>query len=298
MRIGKAYFGIASGGIVRDLGLLNVKIDSQNRVGALAGINAGTVIGSYATGEITGNAGTGGLIGVSSGLVMNSHANALVDSVNGNAGGLVGINTGADSRIVNSYATGAVSGNEYVGGLTGRNYGKIINSYATGNVAGNEYVGGLVSSNVTRSSEIRNSYATGNVAGSSLAGGLVGWMANNSKVTNSYAIGNVRNLDDNFVAGALIDRHQGTANDSKRDVTHSYWNSETAGQSVLCGRQRQNNGATANADHCDRHLCKLGSQRLGFRQLFAVSGAEICSKPQTLRVLELATTTACLIAEG
>ena len=274
---------------MRDLGLLDVKIDNRRGDGntkfgngALAGRNAGTVIGSYATGEISGFERTGGLIGESSGLVMNSHTNVLVRA-DDRSGGLVGTNTG---MIINSHANGEILGDSSSGGLVSRNGGKIINSYATGNVTGNNWVGGLVGYSW---GSITNSYATGAVLSTSGGprniGGLVGLMANNSKVTNSYTIGNP-------VGGALIGSHEGNASDVARDVTYSlleqrdhFWG--------LCGRQRQNNEETAKADHCDRHLCELACQRLGFRQLFAVSGAEICSKPrpewsQSLRQQRLA----------
>src|SRR6185503_13978759 len=83
-------------------------------------------------------------------------------SVRGNqiVGALVGFNFGA---VSNSYATAAVTGNVYVGGLVGENYyGLVAESYATGTVtaSGNE-VGGLVGTSI--GSTIRNSYSTGAV---------------------------------------------------------------------------------------------------------------------------------------
>ncbi len=72
--------------------------------------------------------------------------------VEGEVGRLLGNNTGT---ISNSYSTGAVSGQESVGGLVGINsyqeiltgddyWGIIKNSYSTGNVTGDENFGGLV----------------------------------------------------------------------------------------------------------------------------------------------------------
>ena len=58
-------------------------------------------------------------------------------------GGLAGFNAGSGG-ISNSYASGAVEGNDYVGGLAGFNGGPISNSYASGAVMGNNDVGGLV----------------------------------------------------------------------------------------------------------------------------------------------------------
>ena len=236
----QSLFGsIGSSGIVRDLGLPDLKIEGANNSGALAGTNAGTVIGSYAVGEIDGNNKVGGLIGESqNGVVMNSRANVLIRASGNDIGGLVGRNTGAAAVIINSYASGAISGAGWVGGLTGTNDSKIISSYAIGNVAGrSRAIGGLVGSNSRASSEIINSYATGTVQISSSAlrtGSFLGEMSNNAKVINSYAIGNVTGATGATI-GALIGRHPGNANNIARDVTNSYWNSETAGQSRSAG---------------------------------------------------------------
>ena len=234
----QGLFGsIGSDGIVRDLGLLDLKIEGANNSGALAGTNAGTVIGSYAVGEIRGANNVGGLIGQASGLVMNSRANVLIRA-NNTIGGLVGRNTGADAVIINSHASSAISGAGWVGGLSGLNEGKIINSYATGNVAGiSSAIGGLVGSKSLSSSEIINSYATGNVlARGSSIGSLVGLMVSNAKVINSYAIGNVAGATGTTI-GALIGRYQAGANN--RNVTNSYWNSETNAQSRSAGGRGQ-----------------------------------------------------------
>jgi filamentous hemagglutinin family protein len=98
-------------------------------------------------------------IGVDFGVISNSHATGAVNAPNvSNIGGLVGYvsNNGAGLSITNSYATGAVTGSGYVGGLVGENdYGNISASYATGNVTGtNQYVGGLVGYNQGETSSI------------------------------------------------------------------------------------------------------------------------------------------------
>ena len=86
-------------------------------------------------------------------------------------GGLVG---DGNATITNCYATGSVTGNNYVGGLVGYGYmATITNCYATASVTGNNYVGGLVG--FGSGSSITNSYATGSVTGTgSSVGGLVG----------------------------------------------------------------------------------------------------------------------------
>lgn len=100
-------------------------------------------------------------------------------------GGLTGYNRG---QITGSYATGAVSGDAYVGGLIGgANWGQINNSYATGTVSGSTNVGGLVGEN--NRGPISSSYATSAVSGIFSIGGLVG--SNRRQISNSYATGDV-----------------------------------------------------------------------------------------------------------
>jgi hypothetical protein len=93
-------FGVVDyGGVIKDIGLVNVTVDGMSLVGGLVGENGGTVSNSYSTGSVTG-----------------------ADMV----GGLVGENGGT---ISDSYSTGSVTGSEDVGGLVGQNWGTVSNSY-------------------------------------------------------------------------------------------------------------------------------------------------------------------------
>ncbi len=97
--------------------------------------------------------------------------------------------------VVNSSATGSVSGLKYVGGLIGNMASSATNvskSYATGTVAANSnFAGGLIG-NLSKGT-IDQVYATGDVyndpnQGSENTGGLVG--ANDyGTITNAYATG-------------------------------------------------------------------------------------------------------------
>ena len=222
--------------IIRDIGLLNVEIIGSNSVGALAGTNFGTVIGSYATGEIHGGRRTGGLIGESNnGIIMNSQAHVLVNGSGTDIGALVGRNTGTDAMIINSYASGRIVGDSWVGGLTGSSDGKILNSYAAVSIRGTNsspHLGGLVAENAGASAVIENSYAVGSVSsasgGSGSYGALIGHIRNRAEVIDSYAIGNVADAGSNI--GGLIGRRSGSAT-----VTHSYWDGETTGQNRSSG---------------------------------------------------------------
>ena len=94
-----------------------------------------------------------------------------------------------------------------VGGLIGFNQGEVTDSFATGNVAGDLFVGGLIGSNTSGTSAkdgtVTNVYAAGSVTGdanSSSIGGLIGY-ENGNGVTNAYALGAVTG---NQSVGGLI----------------------------------------------------------------------------------------------
>jgi len=112
--------------------------------GGLVGsnIDEGRVEDSYATGHVNG-AGyrIGGLVGQNGGTIVRSYASGEVDGYD-RVGGLVGANGGT---ISNSYARGQVDGVYDVGGLAGRSGGTIEYSYSTGHVFGDDSTpGGLV----------------------------------------------------------------------------------------------------------------------------------------------------------
>lgn len=110
------------------------------------------------------------------------------DITGGDSVGTV-IGDGDDCAVVNSDATGSVSGDRFVGGLIGstRN-GEITDSYSEQSVTGSGQVGGLVGS--SDSVEVLNCYATGSVSSEGSTGGLIG-DDESSTITDSYATGTV-----------------------------------------------------------------------------------------------------------
>lgn len=180
----------------------NIAADLTHYAGGLIGSNAGAVIYSYATGNITGTSDTaGGLAGYSRGTIDTSFARGNVNGVSGShIGGLVGWNYG---EINNAFSTGDTTGNQYVGGLTGQNggaipTGTITNSFAIGRVTGQSYIGGLVGQNYL---DISNSYATGSVSGHATVGGLVG-RSLSGLISYGFATGNVSGVS-NYVGGLV-----------------------------------------------------------------------------------------------
>ncbi len=148
---------------IRNVGLVDVAVTGSDYTGALIGTAYGAVDSVYSTGSVTGAGDVGGLMGYmnSGGTMQRSYSTASVTGSGDDIGGLVGNNIGT---LTASYATGAVTGVDYVGGLVGANSralnssdsGSIIASYATGEVSGTgSNVGGLVGVNA---GTITNSY--------------------------------------------------------------------------------------------------------------------------------------------
>ncbi|SJZ88046.1 The GLUG motif-containing protein [Trichlorobacter thiogenes] len=202
-------------------------------VGQLYGDNT-NITNSYATGNVTGGSGVGGLLGGTywmylddsisqRHIVSNSYATGNVTATashcpgceyygNGDAGGLVGW---VDNlAIINSYATGNVSGYRYVGGLMALGQA----GYYDSNTGKDLYIYG----------KIDNSYATGTVSAhysSGVAGGLVGFDDLGS-ISNSYAVGAVSAT---YSGGLVGKTWLGTT------ISNSFWNTTTTGQSYAIG---------------------------------------------------------------
>ncbi|MBE0431629.1 MAG: hypothetical protein IBX67_07360 [Dehalococcoidia bacterium] len=120
-------------GVVENLGVVNANVAGNSHVGALVGLNAGTVSNCYSTGSVTGDWYVGGLVGLNFGGSVSTCYSAAsvsggtgVPGMEGAIGGLVGANGGA---VVNSYSAGSVTGPSHVGGLVGWNLGTVSNSY-------------------------------------------------------------------------------------------------------------------------------------------------------------------------
>lgn len=128
------FGNIGSDGCISNVMLVDVNIAGHHYVGGLAGINSGTISGSYVTGNVFGRDAVGGLVGFNSaGCINNSyHTGNIIGHEN--VGGLVGYNSVGD--IQSSYVKGRVIGDNYVGGLIGFSYiGNINDSYVTGHIS-------------------------------------------------------------------------------------------------------------------------------------------------------------------
>ena len=214
-RDGTSDVGLFAGntGTIRNLGLRDIEVEGNNRVGGLVGRNEGNLINAH---------------------VIDSR----VEGSANNAGLLVGVSR-PSALIINSYVRGTVAGSRWVGGICGLNFGRIINSYAEVMARGLREVGGLAAEN--QHGTIRNSYAMGSAhitsndsANRRSVGGLlavlwrVGDSSPNPSVTNSYSTARVTgNLERNNVGGLI-----GNTNISDPLITASYWDTDTSGQTA------------------------------------------------------------------
>ncbi|MDE2405003.1 MAG: filamentous hemagglutinin N-terminal domain-containing protein, partial [Sphingomonadales bacterium] len=189
--------------------------------GLVGGLVGGTITASFSSATVTGyGQAIGGLVGGG-------------DSSSGNT----------PATISRSYATGSVFGlaktdvvksGWYVGGLVGAGAAALTvrESFASGDVSGVNYVGGLIGGS---QGTIADTFATGAVSTRNYGGGLVGVLGGGS-VSRSYAIGTVSKVVATQVGasmtvttGGLIGFRAGAT------VTDSYWDSDTTGQTGSAG---------------------------------------------------------------
>jgi hypothetical protein len=235
-------FGVVGGGgVIENVGLINVTVTGYSGVGGLMGTNEGTTSNSYCTGRVTGGWSVGGLVGHNSGNVSNSYCTGRVTG-GWSVGGLVGQNSGS---VSDSYCTGRVTGGCGVGGLAGQNEGTASNCFSSGSVTGNNYVGGLVGQNEGTAS---NCSSSGSVTGNNYVGGLVG--QNEGTASNCFSSGSV--TGNNYVGG-LIGTNEGTVSDS-------YSTSSATGNTRVGGLVGQNSNAVSNSYSSGR---VTGNTRIG-----------------------------------
>ncbi|MBI5000604.1 MAG: cadherin-like domain-containing protein [Euryarchaeota archaeon] len=140
----------------------------------MAGVGAGSIDTSHATGNVTGTGYVGGLVGSPSGMISYSYATGNVSGDN-RVGGLAGM-TQIAANIDYCFATGSATATNaagaYVGGFVGVNMCDIDNSYAQGGATGPNTCGGFIGDNFH---DISNCYSSGLVTGSSgTHGGFIG----------------------------------------------------------------------------------------------------------------------------
>lgn len=126
----------------------------------------------------------------------------------GRAGGLVGLATGSETNITESYSEAEVESDVVAGGLVGR---------------------------VQDQASVANSYAAGTV-NAPTAGGLVGSL-DTASITKTHAVGQINQGVNQSITEANVGGLVGEVNSAT--ISHSFWNSETTGQSQSAGTGAQ-----------------------------------------------------------
>jgi len=206
---------------------LNFNFDFISQVGLFGYLASSGKITQVGVGnlDVTATYRVGGLVGENDGTVSNSYSSGNVAG-DDYIGGLVGYNR--KGIVSNSYSTGSVVGSLTVGGIVGGNDGTVSNSYSSGNVNGDQYVGGVVGYNWE--GIVSNSYSIASVSGFFSIGGLVG--VNEDTLTNSYSSGSVTGEQ---YAGGLVGINSDT-------VTNSYSTGSTSGDQYVGGLVGLNDG--------------------------------------------------------
>ena len=246
---------------IMNLGIVDGYVEGKQSVGMLVGYNEGTIMDCYSTGSVlgTGPYTVGGLVGLngfgdSNALIVNCSSSAHVVGAGNQIGGLIGANIGGS--VVNSSATGSVSGIDFVGGLAGSNFGSnagdfLWHCYSGGAVTGSNSVGGLVGNN---NHTIGKCFAVGSVEGGSSVGGLVGHMEW-GQISECYAICDISGSAEDiaglvgnkqggdivgcYSAGSLngIGRPRGglVGDNEAGNIEHSYWDIQASSEPNMCG---------------------------------------------------------------
>ena len=177
-------FGYASGARIENLSLKNAHVEGAVHTGGIVGYADSTMIRnvSYA-GSVVGNQNVGGIAGdVLGGSIQNAW-NAGTVSVRSQflAGGIVG--KAMDNAVIQNVCnTGAITGNERVGGIVGAIADSTLqNAWSTGSVTGSQQVGGIVG--LADGGTVRHA-----VSKTGSAGQAVGALSNGADVTTDVKV--------------------------------------------------------------------------------------------------------------
>lgn len=204
-------------GAVKNLSVLAGNFTGKENVGAISGVNKGTIsdINTYGN-TVTSDGHAGGLVGTNEKTISNSTSvsNVIANSKEAMAGGIAGINTkGAviDNSESNSAVAGSVATSFGLGGVAGRNEGtlsKVDNLGVTnGGDSESSAVGGIAGINT---GPIENAYNESFVTGGEKTGGLVGINKKSGSLVNAANAGRVEGKGVAQEIGGLVGDNDGS----------------------------------------------------------------------------------------
>lgn len=205
------FAAIGTDGTVTNLTIDDSEISANQFVGAITGMNEGTVeyctAGDYTS--VNGNYSVGGIVGYSKAHLENNVNKADVTGKRTGTGGIAGAVLIRDGGIKNCINEGSVTGNQKTGGIVGSatGYSKtMLIEYCTnkGKITSTEsYAGGIIGEVSTGSGDITVSYCRndGTVEGVGVNAGIAGLIAKDNTVTYCYNTGSVGGNGAGGVAG-------------------------------------------------------------------------------------------------
>ena len=102
--------------------------------------------------------------------------------------GLFGV-IGTNGYVKNVSVEGSIKGTNFIGGISGRNYGIIENSYNLAHITGTNYIGGISG---YANHDIINTFNTGHIQSTGVyVGGITGGIVRNRMIKNAYNVGNI-----------------------------------------------------------------------------------------------------------
>ena len=197
----------------------NVGLFGYTRNATIKNVNiiSGTIRGYDNVGSIVGNLNNGSIENCRSGATVTGHNNV----------GMIGY--GVSTSILSSYNYGSVNGNDYVGGILGRNGGtgtRLENCYMKGSVtasASNANCGGILGQTTTSGITLQSCGFIGSVTGGSNTGLLTGNLNGGSVIdcfansATNYAI----TKGSGTIKSSLYIQNKDNNNIVKKYVTHS-----------------------------------------------------------------------------
>ncbi|WNY26440.1 GLUG motif-containing protein [Methanolapillus ohkumae] len=181
-----AISGMAYGGTLENVHVIGKNqagaLKGSQDVGGLIGEHKGNNILTIKNSSFFGNITTTGENGPAGGIIGFAQSNCLIENCTtdgiiksfSSAGGIAGINKG---EISNSSSNMYINGETAVGGIVGnaQSPSTIENCFATGDISGQQYVGGIAGQ---LGGTLTNAFSTGNIVATwNHAGGIAGYAA-------------------------------------------------------------------------------------------------------------------------
>ena len=187
-------------GHVINVRLINISLTGIGIIGGIAGKNCGTVANCSSAGSISTNNSmsecVGGVVGDNSGakaLISNSESGCTVRNVYGiNTGGIAGRNN--DGTIRGCNASGIIEGKEYIGGVTGYNFGMVAHCAFVGTISGKINAGSVAG--INDQGTVSYCSSLGDISGEEQIGGIVGDNYNYATVEYCFSAVNVFGYND------------------------------------------------------------------------------------------------------